>query len=299
MRGYDKRMPTQDKPLRSKLFVPASRPELFAKALRSPADAICFDLEDAVLETRKPYARDELARFLATDEFRTLRDEGRKTVMVRVNALDTGYTDADLAACCAPGVDIVNIPKTETAEATLDFIALLRKHEAKQGSGLDLRVLANIETPRAMLNAAAVASSHDKVWGLQLGLGDLFEPLGIERYNAANVHAVMMSMRLAAGVAGKIAYDTAFTHVADADGFRQEALRARALGYLGKTCIHPSQVALANEVFSPTEEEKRWAAKVVESAAQNGVNGAYMLDGKMIDLPFIERAHAILAYASA
>jgi citrate lyase subunit beta/citryl-CoA lyase len=149
-----------------------------------------------------------------------------------------------------------------------------------------------------MLNAAAIAQAHEKVWGLQLGLGDLFEPLGIARHDPQNVHAVMMSMRLAAGAAGKIAYDTAYTDVANAEGYRQEAWRARQLGFLGKTCIHPSQVALANEVFSPTEEEVRWARKVVESAEQNDVNGAYMLDGKMIDGPFIARARAIVAQSS-
>lgn len=292
----------QETIMRSKLFVPASRPELFVKALRSPADAICFDLEDAVLESRKQYARDELARFLATDEFQALRQEGRKSILVRVNAMDTGHTEADLAAACARGVDIINIPKAETAENVLQFVALLQAQEARASGGaepaLNARVLANIETARAMLNAAAIAAAHDKVWGLQLGLGDLFEPLGIARDDAQNVHAVMIAMRLAAGASGKAAYDTAYTNVSNADGYRQEAWRARQLGFLGKTCIHPSQVAIANEVFSPTEQEIRWAAKVVESAEQNDVNGAYMLDGKMIDGPFIERARAILAQAA-
>lgn len=288
--------------MRSKLFVPASRPELFVKALRSQADAICFDLEDAVLESRKQYARDELARFFDTDDFRSLREEGHKQILVRVNALDTGHTENDLIAACARGVDIVNIPKAETVQSVLEFVALLQRRETlaapSTGPALNLRVLANIETALAMMNASAIAAAHEKVWGLQLGLGDLFEPLGIARYEEQNVHAVMIAMRLAAGASGKIAYDTAYTDVANADGYRQEAWRARQLGFLGKTCIHPSQVALANEVFSPTEQEVRWAEKVVASAEQNDVNGAYMLDGKMIDGPFIERARAILAQAA-
>lgn len=285
--------------MRSKLFVPASRPELFVKALKSQADAICFDLEDAVLESRKPYAREELARFFATDEFHALRQEGKKSIIVRVNALETGHTENDLAVCCVPGVDIINIPKSDTPESVLDFVSLLQAQEGRVASvhapKLEINVLANIETPRAMLNAGSIAAAHDRVWGLQLGLGDLFEPLGIERHDTPNVHAVMMGMRIAAGASGKVAYDTAFTNVADAEGYRQEAWQARRLGFLGKTCIHPSQVAIANEVFSPTEDEIRWAAKVVESAEKNDVNGAYMLDGKMIDGPFIERARAILA----
>ncbi|RTZ44396.1 CoA ester lyase [Candidimonas sp. SYP-B2681] len=289
--------------MRSKLFVPASRPELFAKALKSQADAICFDLEDAVLESRKQYARDEMARFFATDEFHGLRQEGKKSIIVRVNALETCHTEKDLAVCCAPGVDIVNIPKADTIESVLEFISLLQAQETRFSGGhapqLNIRVLANIETPRAMLNAGGIAGAHERIWGLQLGLGDLFEPLGIDRNDAQNVHAMMMGMRIAAGASGKVAYDTAYTNVADAQGYRQEAWRARRLGFLGKTCIHPSQVAIANEVFSPSEEEIRWAAKVVESAEQNDVNGAYMLDGKMIDGPFIERARTILAQSGA
>jgi len=290
--------------MRSKLFVPASRPELFSKALRSAADSICFDLEDAVLEARKQYARDELSNYFATDEFRNLRGEGRKHIIVRVNALDTGHTEKDLEAACMPGVDIVNIPKTDTPNCVEHFISLLEAREATvnagagNGAAVSIKVLANIETPQALFNAAGIAAVSDKVWGLQLGLGDLFEPLGIDRADAENVHAVMMMMRLGAGAAGKIAYDTAYTNVANAEGYRQEALRARRVGFLGKTCIHPSQVAIANEVFSPTEEELRWAAKVVESAEQNDVNGAYMLDGKMIDGPFIDRARHVLAQAA-
>lgn len=284
--------------MRSKLFVPASRPELFVKALKSQADAICFDLEDAVLETRKQHARDELARFFATDEFQSLRQEGKKSIIVRVNALETGHTDSDLAVSCARGVDIINIPKVDTVEDALRFVSMLQAHEQRAsipGAQLNIRVLANIETPRALLNAAEIAAAHDKVWGLQLGLGDLFEPLGIARDDAQNVHAVMMAMRIAAGASGKIAYDTAYTNVSNAEGYREEARQARRVGFLGKTCIHPSQVVLANEVFSPTEEEVRWAEKVVESAEQNDVNGAYMLEGKMIDGPFIDRARAVLA----
>ncbi|CAM3951412.1 HpcH/HpaI aldolase/citrate lyase family protein [Bordetella muralis] len=287
--------------MRSKLFVPASRPELFAKALKSAADAICFDLEDAVLESKKAYARECLANFFSTDEFHSLRHEGRKSIIVRVNALETGHTENDLIVSCVAGVDILNIPKTDTVEDVLRFTAMLdarTQQTAREGGKLDIRVLANIETPRALLNAAEIAAAHQQVWGLQLGLGDLFEPLGIAREDAQNVHTVMMQMRIAAGAAGKIAYDTAYTNVANAEGYRQEAWRARQAGFLGKTCIHPNQVAIANDVFSPTEAEIRWAAKVVESAEQNDVNGAYMLEGKMIDGPFIERARAILAQSA-
>ena len=288
--------------MRSKLFVPASRPELFIKALNSRADSLCFDLEDAVLAHRKDHAREALAQLLDSDDFHALKRETGKTIMVRINAMDTDQLEQDLAAACRHGVDIINLPKTDTPDDVRLFIGHLQAAEAARGTAgkpIDVRVLANIETPQALHHAGDIAGAHDKVWGLQLGLGDLFEPLNIARHDAQNVHAVMFAMRLAAGRAGRIAYDTAYTDVANAEGYRAEAQCARRLGFLGKTCIHPSQVDIANEVFSPTAAEIAWAEKVVAAAAANEVNGAYMLEGKMIDAPFVARAEAVLKQAGA
>jgi len=283
--------------MRSKLFVPATRPDFFEKAIKSKADAISFDLEDAVLEHRKLEARESLAAYFSSEEFLALKAEHKKTIIVRVNPLDSGHLEQDLAAICKTGVDVVNIPKTDTQAELARFVDVLTAAEEAASRTLKapvkLKVLANIESACALINAATIAS-HPRVWGLQLGLGDLFEPLSIERYEPINVHHVMLSMRLAAGAAGKIAYDSAFTNVADPDGFRAEAIQAKRAGFLGKTCIHPNQVAIANEVFSPTEAEIQWATKVLASAQENTLNGAYMLDGKMIDAPFIARAQRIM-----
>lgn len=283
--------------MRSKLFVPASRPELFIKALRSRADSLCFDLEDAVLPHRKDHARAALAELLDSSAFHEIKQETGKTVMVRINAMDTNQLDQDLAAACRHGVDIINLPKADTPDAVQAFMGHLLAVEAATSTmqkPIDVRVLVNIETPHALHHAADIASAHERVWGLQLGLGDLFEPLGIARHDPQNVHAVMFALRMAAGRSGRIVYDTAYTDVANAEGYRAEAQCARRLGFLGKTCIHPSQVDIANAVFSPSADEVAWAEKVVAAAEANSVNGAYMLEGKMIDLPFVERAHAVL-----
>jgi len=283
--------------MRSKLFVPATRPEFFEKALKSEADSISFDLEDAVVEHRKLEARESLATYFASEAFLKLKADYKKTIIVRVNPLDSGHLESDLLAICKVGVDIVNIPKTDSAADIARFVDLLSAAEEDasrtHGASIRLKVLANIESPAALTNGAKIAA-QPRVWGLQLGLGDLFEPLAIERYEPFNVHHVMLSMRLAAGTAGKIAYDSAFTNVADPEGFRAEAVQAKKAGFLGKTCIHPNQVAIANEVFSPTMAEIQWATKVLASAQENSLNGAYMLDGKMIDAPFIVRAQHIL-----
>lgn len=281
--------------MRSKLFVPASRPELFAKALKSDADAISFDLEDAVLAERKPYARAQLASLLDDP----LLVQAGKTIIVRVNGMDTPYFLDDLQVACRAGVDMINVPKINAPEDVLACVAALTKaeQEVRQPGQPPVRILANIESPAALLNAAGIAGAHERVWGLQLGLGDLFEPLDMARYDQPNVHATMFMLRMAAAASGRAVLDSAYADVANAEGFREEALLARRVGFLGKTCIHPSQVALANEAFSPTAEELAWARKVVAADARNGQNGAYMLEGKMIDAPFVQRARMIIARA--
>lgn len=281
--------------MRSKLFVPASRPELFIKALDSAADAISFDLEDAVLPDRKAYAREQLGLLL---DLPTPAQSG-KTIIVRVNAMDTAYFLDDLRVACRVGVDIINIPKIDTRDDVLAAVAHLEQAEAavRTAGQAPVKVLANIESPIALLNAAQIASAHERIWGLQLGLGDLFEPLDIARYDAPNVHAVMFTLRMAAAASGRVALDSAYTDVANAQGYREEALLARRVGFLGKTCIHPSQIALANEAFSPTEQELSWAHRILQADGHNEQNGAYMLDGKMIDAPFVQRARLIVARA--
>jgi citrate lyase subunit beta/citryl-CoA lyase len=279
--------------MRSKLFVPGSRPELFRKALDSQADAISFDLEDSVLESRKDYAREELARFL---DDAGLASSGKK-IIVRVNGMDTSHFLADLAVCCHPAVHILNIPKIESQENALDFFAHLEDMERKKSLPPTISLLANIETPQSVRRAGEIAASHPRIGGLQLGLGDLFEPLGIARYNTANVHAMMFTLRMAAGEASVYAYDSAYADVKNTVGYREEALMARSLGFLGKTCIHPSQVKIANEVFSPTPAEVEWAQKVTQAAQSNQDNGAFLLDGKMVDAPFVHRAHEVVRNA--
>ena len=124
----------------------------------------------------------------------------------------------------------------------------------------------------------------------------MFEPLGIDRRDAAAVHAVMFAVRMAAGEAGVLAYDGAFADVKDAQGFRAEAEMARRLGYSGKSCIHPSQVPIANEVFSPSVEEIDFARRLLEASrlAEAGGAGVFIFEGRMIDGPAIRRAEAIV-----
>jgi len=278
--------------IRSKLFVPGTRPELFAKALESGADAVSIDLEDAVAEPRKADARGVVAEFLqcaSTDRHLT----------VRVNGLTTPHFTADVDAIVWPALDSVTLPKAEAAEDIQTLAKALVAHERQRGIARPIGILATIESPRGVSNAAAIAGADPRVIGLQLGLGDLFEPLGIDRSETWAVRQLQLHVRLAAGEAGVRAFDGAYTDVANPDGYRHEADAARRLGYSGKSCIHPSQVPIANELFRPTAEEIAGAQRVVEAwkeAQHNGV-GALLVDGKMIDLPFARSAERVVALA--
>ncbi len=275
--------------MRSKLFVPGSRPELFDKAMASQADGISLDLQDAVAADRKADARADVARFLGSLQ------PGGKRIIVRVNPLDSPHFAADMDAVLLPGLDMVNLPMVESGD---DIRAAAERIEH---SGLPITILANIETPRALRLAAEIATAHPRVAGLQAGYGDLFEPFGIDRAEAMAVRHVLLQVRLAAAEAAIPAWDGAYANVADAAGFREECHFARRLGYAGKSCIHPSQVPIANECFRPDAAAVAHARRVLEAAATAAANGvgAFMVDGRMVDGPFIDSARALVEAADA
>lgn len=277
--------------MRSKLFVPGSRPELFAKALASAADAISFDLEDAVPEARKAEARARVAQFVRSAEAR----RSGKLLIVRCNALGSAHFEADVRALAGSGIALLNLPKPEGAADVRAAVAAIE--HAEPGTAAPMGLLANIETPRALRCAAEIAGAHPRVAGLQLGLGDLFEPAGIARDDTLSVHHAMLTLRLAAAEAGVFALDGAYAGVDDLAGFEAEARLARRLGFIGKSCVHPRQIALANAVFRPTAAELAQAQRIVDAARAAAAQGraAFVVDGRMIDPPFLQRARALLA----
>jgi citrate lyase subunit beta/citryl-CoA lyase len=283
--------------MRSKLFVPGSRPELFSKALNGPADALSFDLEDAVAPSRKAEAREHLTRMLADPQTAA----SGKTLIVRVNALDSGHFHADVQAVVRPGLHLVNLPKAESEADVVAAASAIEQARATNGVDEPVGLLLNIESPRALRLAATLAAAHPSVAGLQLGLGDLFEPAGISRRQNVAVQQAMFALRMAAAEAGVFAYDSAFANIEDEAGFRAEAELARSLGYLGKSCIHPRQVPLVNAAFRPTDDEIAHATRVVRAAREASDKGmaAFVVDGRMIDGPFLRRAEEILRSASS
>lgn len=277
--------------MRSKLFVPASRPELFAKALASAADAISFDLEDAVEESSKPAARTALQTLFKQD-----LSAHHKLIVVRINAIDTPHFAADLDAVVCTATHIVNIPMVEDPDTVRAVAAELEK---ARGLARPIGILVNIESPKGLRRAAELACAHPRVVGLQIGFGDLFAPLGIVSCEPSALQAVRVAVRFAAAEAGIHAYDGAFVDIKNPEAFKLDAQAAQRLGFSGKSCIHPTQIALANEVFRPSDAAIAHAVRVLEETRKKlaeGV-GAFVVDGRLIDGPFITEAEHTVALA--
>jgi citrate lyase subunit beta/citryl-CoA lyase len=279
--------------MRSKLFVPASSPALFPKALASEADAICFDLEDGVLPERKAEARHTLREYFSSG-FHT-----EKMIMVRVNHVRSAFFAEDLSAVVSPAVSLLVLPKVEDTSEIKDAASALSVLEMERKVERPIAIAATIESPRGMRLAREIAESEDRVVALQIGLADFFGPLGIEQSDTFAAHQVRLRLRLSASEAGVPCFDSAYPDIEDETGLVREANMARSLGFAGKSCIHPRQVAFANRIFSPQPEEIAWSLRILEAgreAAMAGA-GAFKLDGRMIDKPFILRAEAILELA--
>ena len=276
--------------MRSKLFVPASKPAFFSKALVSAVDAICFDLEDSVLPAQKALARSDLRKFVGSGV------HTRKTIIVRVNHVRSADFAKDLFVAVSPGVSFLTLPKVddpaEIREATEAMLILERERNIKR----PISILVTIETARGLRLAESIAVADIRVAGLQLGLADLFEPLGIQQDDVSAAHQVRFKLRLAAGEAGVPCFDSAFSNFRDESGFIREAEMARNLGFAGKSCIHPNQIAPTNRIFSPSPEEIATSLRCVRAAQETSLAGAgaFALDGHMIDQPFVRRAQTIL-----
>ena len=285
--------------MRSKLFVPGSRPELFEKALASQADGLSFDLEDAVAAPRKEAARKTLAQWMQSPA--VLRSP--KVIIVRVNAMDTAYFSDDIAHVVQPGLNMINLPKPYSTHAVLEAIHAIEHAERENGVNQDgqhpVRLLLNIETPKALRIAFELASAHPRVAGLQLGLADLFEPVGISRQEHFAIRYAMMQVKLAAAEAQVAAFDGAFADIMNMPAFLEEARFAASIGYTGKSCIHPRQISSANEAFRPDDAAIAHALKVVAAAEHADAQGlgAFVVDGKMIDPPFVRSALALVESA--
>lgn len=279
--------------MRSKLFVPGSRPELFDKAMASAADALSLDLEDAVAPAKKAEARKAIGDFLTK-----LGREHAKLMVVRVNAVGTPQFAEDIDAVVTAGTDLINLPKLESAEEVQRAVAAVLAVEKRKGLVHQIGVLANVESPKGLRNVYEIAAAHERIAGMQFGLADLFAPNRIERHEVA-IAPVRLMTKMAAANAGVPAYDTVYVNIADTLGLERDAIAGRRMGYIGKSCIHPSQIAVVNAVFTPSDSKIAWAQKVLAAVADpaNQGLGAFVVDGRMVDEPFFREARATIDLA--
>jgi citrate lyase beta subunit len=282
--------------LRSKLFVPAVRPELFPKALASGADAVCFDLEEAVPPPRRAEARNNLSTFLLNVDSRR-----GPALMVRVNQASSSELPLDLDAVVNSGVCAIALPKVEDVAEIQRVDTMVGKLEEQRSLAHRVAFLITIESPRGLRLAADLAKSSKRILGLQLGFADLLEPLGMSSTDASARQQIRLMLRLAAGEAGIDCYESAYLNFNDEEGYRAQLRDARSLGFAGASCIHLKQIAVANRVFTPTPEEIEHAKNVVNVAEEADRQGSAIaqLSGKMIDRPLVLRARAILAISAS
>jgi citrate lyase subunit beta/citryl-CoA lyase len=278
------------RPRRSVLYMPSSNERALEKAKAIPADAIIFDLEDAVAPDAKPTAREQAAAAVLSGEY------GSRELTIRCNGLDTEWGAADLASAGATNPSGVVIPKVDSV-ATLDDVA--RQLDAA-GAG-DTSIWAMVETPTAILDIRAIAA-HPRVAVLVMGTNDLAKELRAELLPGRHpLVPHLATALLAAREAGKVILDGVYNDVKDLDGFVAECRQGAEMGFDGKTLIHPSQVEPCNTVWAPTDEAIDYARRVIAAfeAAEAEGRGVVTVDGRMIENLHVANARRTLAVAEA
>ena len=283
--------------IRSLVFVPGNRANMLERARSFDADIIMVDLEDSVPPGEKATAGD-----MAREWVPALHGEGKR-MMVRVNSLDTGLTRRELETVVCPELRGVSLGKVESVRDIRTLDGLLRPLEAAAGLGVgSLWVIPWIETAKAMWDARAIAESSPRVVAIAFGAEDFTNDMGIERTDTGEEVSVPRAMVPIAARAGDVgALDSPFVRFRDPDALREDAGRARRMGYTGKFAIHPAQLEIINETFSPSADEIDYARRVVEAwdAAEAAGRGSLALDGRMVDVPVVKRAQNLLALAES
>ena len=282
---------------RSMLFLPGNNPNMLINASCLGADAVIFDLEDAVSPAEK-----DAARILVRNTMRYMDLAGCE-VIVRINSVDTTYWKEDLELILPEKPDLILLPKTSNASDALVADEYMSELEEKLGMEKNtVGLMPLIETAAGVENAYAIASCTERVVALFLGAEDLTADLQCKRTKEGReIEYARCRLVVAARAAGKDVYDTPFTDVNDDEGIYTDASLAKALGFTGKASISPRHIDAINSVFSPTEAEVEYAYEVMDAIrlAKEMGKGAIALRGKMIDAPIVARAERTIAMAKA
>jgi citrate lyase subunit beta / citryl-CoA lyase len=280
------------RPRRSVLYMPGANERALEKAKGLAADAIIFDLEDAVAPDAKAEARDRVCAAVQSGEY------GMRELTIRVNGLDTQWHADDLRAAAAAGPAAVVVPKVNS----VDDVTAIEKGLVAAGAPEHTRIWAMVETPIAMLHAEQIASSSDRLTVLVMGTNDLAKELHAEHVPGRQPLLAGLGLcLLAARATGKVILDGVYNDIKNEEGFEAECVQGRQMGFDGKTLIHPAQLDPCNRVFAPSESEIEQAGRIIAAfeEAEGEGRGVVTVDGRMVENMHVEEARRTLALAEA
>lgn len=274
--------------LRSALYMPGANQRAMEKAKSLPCDAVIFDLEDAVAPDQKETARGQVLAQVAAGGY------GERRIVVRANSIDSPWGETDLAALGEAGVNTVCLPKVDDAQQLQRCIDALRQAGAPQA----LKVWAMIETPQGVHNAESICGAAAELEALLMGTTDLSHQLRTpHRADRLGLLYAMSKSVNAARMHGITLLDSVFLDIGDSEAFRADCKHGRALGFDGKTLIHPSQIDIANDVFGFSAEQREQARRIIaawDAAIAEG-KGVAVLDGKLVETMHVDEARRILS----
>ncbi|HES9188889.1 citrate (pro-3S)-lyase subunit beta [Streptococcus pyogenes] len=281
---------------RTMMFVPGANAAMLRDAPLFGADSIMFDLEDSVSLKEKDTSRALVHFALKTFDYSSVE------TVVRVNGLDSCGV-LDIEAVVLTGVNVIRLPKTETAQDIVDVEAVIERVERENGIEVGrTRMMAAIESAEGVLNAREIAKASKRLIGIALGAEDYVTNMKTRRYPDGQELFFARSMILhAARAAGIAAIDTVYSDVNNTEGFQNEVRMIKQLGFDGKSVINPRQIPLVNEIYTPTKKEIDHAKQVIWAIreAESKGSGVISLNGKMVDKPIVERAERVIALATA
>ena len=278
------------------MFVPGNNPGMMADAHIYGPDSIMLDLEDSVTMAEK-----DAARLLVYNALKSI-DYGSTEMVVRINPLNTPYGRKDVEAVVKAGVDVIRMPKTETADEVRELEAEILKVETEIGRVGETRIMAAIESALGIVNAYEIATASKRMMGIALGAEDYSANLKTNRTpGGAELLLARETIVVAARAAGIACFDTVYSNLDDMETFRKEVELVKTLGFDGKSIINPRQIEVVNSVFTPTEKEINKARAVVAAIKEAKAKGSGVIsvNGKMVDRPVVLRAERTIALAVA
>lgn len=288
---------TEVKLRRTMMFVPGNNPAMVKDAGIYGADSIMFDLEDSVALAEK-----DAARILVYEALKT-QDYGDAELVVRVNGLDSSYYQNDVKAMVRAGIDVIRLPKAESAEMIQQLVADVAEAEKQfQRPVGSTKVMAAIESAKGVLNAPAIAAASERMIGIALSAEDYTTDMKTHRYpDGAELEFARNMVLHAARAAGVAAFDTVFTNMDDTEGFFRETEHIHQLGFDGKSLVNPRQIPMVNQVYEPTKTEILKAQNVIHAieAAKAKGSGVISMNGQMVDRPVVLRAQRVMQLAKA